>query len=603
MSLSQPPRTPTGSAFADMTPITQTSLREYDTHVEVVCRLRPFNEEEAQKYNGASPVDIIDNHSLCIHHKDALNVFTFDRVCGETTSQEQMYELVAAKTIENTFKGFNGTILAYGQTGAGKTHTMFGGSDAPGIIPRIGHDIFSRIDGALPDIEYTVEVSCMELYMEKINDLLNPSASEFAIHEDRANGVYVKGLSHAFVSSELELAYVVDLGNLHRTSMSTQMNADLSRSHVIIRIVLTQKSLGGEFTKSNLFLVDLAGSEKIDRTGATGQGLQEAKKINLSLSCLGLVINSLTEPSSTHIPYRDSKLTRILQESLGGNSRTTLIVNISPVPSSVNETISTLRFGSRAKKIKNSAHVNTEPSVEWLKARVKSLEQANKTLEEQLEAYNRSSAVSPNVSLFSPRGSTTISLASDRPGALNEELQRKNRKIESLEKQLLDMRMNQVKQQHEEDLKLFKLETALHRLNDKLSDVELINENLRKHLLISEKIIESRDHKIEKLRRLLNEQQAHVQLESIHFDSKLRKLQEKLENQKLLEGRLLDDSGPNVLEELYNSRKLADEAIHKIDTSSPKAVAGDKQDSPKSPKFGLNLRIVKPVRGGGHLST
>lgn len=600
---SYPPRTPTGQSSIGMTPVVRTSLRDVENHVQVVCRLRPFDDHETQRYGSSTPLEVIDNHTLCVNHKEALNVFTFDKVCDAATTQEEFYQLVASKTVDDILKGFNGTIFAYGQTGAGKSYTMFGRPGLPGIIPRISHNLFSQINKAPAEIEHTVEVSCMEIYMEQIRDLFNPEASEFSVHEDKDNGVYVKGLSHAFVSTEKELEDMVSFGTYNRTTSPTHMNSDLSRSHVIVRIVLSQKSADGELTKSNLFLVDLAGSEKVDRTGTTGQGLEEAKKINLSLSSLGQVISSLADHTATHIPYRDSKLTRILQESLGGNSRTTLIINVSPTLASVNETISTLRFGSRAKKIKNTAHVNTEPSVDWLKARVKMLEQMNRSLELQLISKKSTPAMSPNVSLLSPRGSTTISMASDRPSTLTDDLQRKNKKIESLEKQLLDMKMSQVKQQHEEDLKLFKLENALHTLNDKLSDVELINENLRKHLLISEKIIESRDVKIDKLRLLLGEQQAHVQLESQHFDSKLRKLQEKLEVQKLLEGRVNDETGCDVLESLNSEAAINSTAIHHDNLSSPKERGPNEQDSPRSLKFGLNLRIVKPVRGGGHFST
>lgn len=590
---SHPPRTPTAPSAVSMTEISRTSLKDSVSHVQVVCRLRPFEGLDAQKHT-ASPVEIIDNHTLCINHKEALNVFSFDRVCDGATSQGEFYQLVAARAVEDTLKGFNGTVFAYGQTGAGKSYTMFGKPGAPGIVPRISHHLFSQIEKASPDIEYTVEVSCMEIYMEQIKDLLNPGVTEFAIHEDKENGVYVKGLSHAFVTTDEELEEVIRLGNKNRSVSATQMNAELSRSHVIVRIILSQKSAEGEMTKSNLFLVDLAGSEKMDRNSAA-----ETKKINLSLSSLGQVIYSLTDPTASHIPYRDSKLTRILQESLGGNSRTTLVINISPASSNAAETLSTLRFGSRAKKIKNTAHINTEPTVEWLKARVKLLEKTNKALEDQLTKHS-TPAYSPNVSLLSPRGSTTISIATERPFNLADDIQRKSKKIESLEKQLLDLKMSQVRQQHEEDLKLFKLETALHRLNDKLSDVELINENLRKHLLISEKIIESRDVKIDKLRLLLGEQQAHVQQESLHFDTKLRKLQEKLETQKLMEGRLLDETNNNVLESLHAAANAEATTIHQAHMSSPNA--DHEPDSPKSPKLGLNLRIVKPVRGKGHLS-
>lgn len=597
--MSNQPQTPIAPPARSVSRVLSLSLQNHESHVQVVCRLRPLSEGEIQKSGSESPVELVDEQTLCINHKEALNVFTFDRVFGPDATQDQIYDLAATETVEETLKGYNGTIFAYGQTGAGKSYTMFGGPNSPGIIPRISHHIFSHIDNSSSDTEYTVEVSCMEIYMEQIRDLLNPTATEFSIHEDKDNGVYVKGLSHAYVTNETEFEEIVSLGNKHRSISATHMNTDLSRSHVIVRISITQK-LEQEIVRSNLFLIDLAGSEKIDRTGAKGQNLEEAKKINLSLSSLGQVINSLTDPTATHIPYRDSKLTRILQESLGGNSRTTLIINISPAVASAAETISTLRFGARAKKIKNTAHVNSEPSIEMLKARVKMLEEINKTLEDQLSARKTNPLSSPNVNLLTPRGATTISMVPERSNYSADDIQRKNKKIEELEKQLLDMKMNQVKQQHEEDLKLFKLETVLHRLNDKLSDVELINENLRKHLLISEKIIESRDVKIDKLRQLLGEQQIYVQLESQHFDNKLRKLKEKLDSQEISDERTPNQRASTVLEDLYSAAQ-ADGEAHQSDTNSE--LRNPEGQSPQTPKYGLNLRIVKPVRGGGYLAS
>ncbi|KAJ2507407.1 hypothetical protein IWW47_001123 [Coemansia sp. RSA 2052] len=274
------------------------------------------------------------------------------------------------------FNGYNGTVFCYGQTGSGKTFTMMGADidndDLKGIIPRIVEGIFAKIIESPPTLEYMVKSSYMEIYMERIRDLLNPDEANLPVHEDKANGVYVKGLMEVFVSSIDEVYQVMRQGAKNRVVGFTNMNAESSRSHSIFQISIEQKDTTSGKTKlGRLFLVDLAGSEKVGKTGATGQTLEEAKKINKSLSALGMVINALTDGKSTHIPYRDSKLTRILQESLGGNSRTTLIINCSPSSFNSAETVGTLRFGMRAKSIKNKAKVNQDFSPSELKLMLK----------------------------------------------------------------------------------------------------------------------------------------------------------------------------------------------------------------------------------------
>lgn len=574
-----------------------------DTHVKVICRIRPLSlTEEA---NGDSQaVTAADENTISVSNKEIEQYYQFDHVCDGQVSQSEFYDIVTHETLEKFFLGFNGTILAYGQTGAGKSHTMFGTTSDRGIIPRISHSIFSHIALGPSDVEYTVSISLMEIYKEQIKDLLNPSrnAKECSVHEDKIKGVFVKGLSHAFVSSASEMNEVVDQGSKRRTVSSTHMNAESSRSHSLIQIVLHQKDVEkGSVTKSTLFLVDLAGSEKADRTGAYGSSLEEAKKINLSLSVLSLVINSLADSKLTHIPYRDSKLTRILQESLGGNSRTTLIVNCSPALSCVLESVSSLRFATRAKKVKNSLHINTELSVDQLKARVSMLEKINKELEAEIKRGPDSSVLSPARGRIAPQ---------ERLQALKEELARKDTRIAELEQELLSLKISQLRELHSEDLKLFRLESALRKLSDKLSDVELINNSLRKHLLISEKIIESRESKIDKLRMLLSDQQTQVEKESTQFESKLQLLRTKIEARRSAD---YDDSG--FAEESFNSFEanssgtldhfFADVNIAELIHHSPARDSMDSplrgkvaMSSPSSPKIGLNLKIVKPVRGG-----
>lgn len=307
--------------------------------------------------------------------------------------QLDIFDFSIRPTVDDILNGYNGTVFAYGQTGAGKSYTMMGSDiddeEQRGIIPRIVEQIFASILASPGNIEYTVRVSYMEIYMERIRDLLAPQNDNLPVHEEKNKGVYVKGLLEIYVSSVQEVYEVMRRGGMARAVASTNMNQESSRSHSIFVITVTQRNEDTGSTKSGqLFLVDLAGSEKVGKTGASGQTLEEAKKINKSLSALGMVINSLTDGRSTHIPYRDSKLTRILQESLGGNSRTTLVINCSPSSYNDQETLSTLRFGTRAKAIKNKAKVNAELSPAELKALLKKAQSQVTTFENYVHALD-----------------------------------------------------------------------------------------------------------------------------------------------------------------------------------------------------------------------
>ncbi len=305
--------------------------------------------------------------------------------------QADVFDYSIRPTVDDILNGYNGTVFAYGQTGAGKSYTMMG-SDidddvGKGVIPRIVQQIFASILASPSNIEYTVRVSYMEIYMERIRDLLVPQNDNLPVHEEKNRGVYVKGLLEVYVSSQEEVYEVLRRGGSARAVSATNMNQESSRSHSIFVVTVTQKNVEtGSMKSGQLFLVDLAGSEKVGKTGASGQTLEEAKKINKSLSALGMVINSLTDSKSSHVPYRDSKLTRILQESLGGNSRTTLIINCSPSSYNDAETLSTLRFGMRAKTIKNKAKVNAELSPAELKAMLKKAQGQVTTFENYVAA-------------------------------------------------------------------------------------------------------------------------------------------------------------------------------------------------------------------------
>ena len=303
--------------------------------------------------------------------------------------QQDVFDFSIRSTVDDILNGYNGTVFAYGQTGAGKSYTMMGtdiaDEEGRGVIPRIVEQIFQSIVDSPATMEYTVRVSYMEIYMERIRDLLNPQNDNLPVHEEKNRGVYVKGLMEVYVGAVSEVYEVMNRGGAARAVAATNMNAESSRSHSIFVVTIGQKNLETGSAKSGqLFLVDLAGSEKIGKTGASGQTLEEAKKINKSLSALGMVINSLTDGKSQHIPYRDSKLTRILQESLGGNSRTTLIINCSPSSYNDAETLGTIKFGMRAKSIKNKAKINAEISPAELKAMLKKTQSQIATFEQYL---------------------------------------------------------------------------------------------------------------------------------------------------------------------------------------------------------------------------
>lgn len=340
--------------------------------VIVVCRFRPLSEKE-QLQSKSLCVDFLpDNKTVNINSQYENGedlTFTFDYIFSPLGTQQEVYEVAATPIIKAVFQGFNGTILAYGQTSSGKTYTMTGyDSSDNGIIPRLVDDLFQKISESDESIEFTVKVGYCEIYLEKIKDLISPNKNNLRIQEDKARGVHMPELTETYVVSNEEVMQLMKIGTDNREVSYTQMNATSSRSHSIFIITITQSNLKDYSAKSaKLYLVDLAGSEKVGKTGAAGKRLEEAKNINKSLTTLGQVIMALTDCKSSHVPYRDSKLTRVLQDSLGGNAKTTLILTCSPSPWNEAETIGTLRFGIRAKAIKNKPKINKEYTASELK--------------------------------------------------------------------------------------------------------------------------------------------------------------------------------------------------------------------------------------------
>ncbi|XP_049896185.1 kinesin-like protein KIF18A isoform X1 [Epinephelus moara] len=353
------------------------------SHVKVVVRVRPPNESEKRE-NCQNVVQVVDNHMLIFDPKEEdtscfgsqrlrnRNInkrankdlkFVFDHVFGEDSTQDDIFESTTKGVLDGVMNGFNCTVFAYGATGAGKTHTMLGSQNDPGVMYRTMTELFKRMDDAKEEKEFAVAFSYLEVYNEQIRDLL-ANVGPLAVREDSSKGVVIQGLTLHKPKSAEHILEALDSGNRNRTQHPTDMNATSSRSHAVFQIYLRQQDktacLNPNVCVAKMSLIDLAGSERASATNAKGARLREGANINRSLLALGNVINVLADPKSkkTHIPYRDSKLTRILKDSLGGNCRTVMIANVSPSSKSYDDTHNTLKYANRAKEIKSSLKSN-----------------------------------------------------------------------------------------------------------------------------------------------------------------------------------------------------------------------------------------------------
>ncbi|CAD8105757.1 unnamed protein product [Paramecium sonneborni] len=347
--------------------------------VKVIVRVRPFNQRE--KDNGSKTC-------VNVHENNDQKQYTYDYVFGPETPQLQIYQQTAFNLIESVAEGYNGTIFAYGQTGCGKTFTMIGDAQnesLKGIIPRSFEQIISIINNnSDQNKKFLLRCSYIEIYNEEIHDLLSKDVKQRYELKEGQQGVYVKDLNIPILKTLQEMEKYMTLGAQNRSVGATAMNKESSRSHCIFTVYI-ECSLSDEkgnerITAGKLNLVDLAGSERQSKTQATGDRLKEATKINLSLSALGNVISALVDGKTQHIPYRDSKLTRLLQDSLGGNTKTIMITAISPSDFNYEETLSSLRYASRAKMIKNQPKVNEDPKDALLKEQAEEIKKLRELL-------------------------------------------------------------------------------------------------------------------------------------------------------------------------------------------------------------------------------
>lgn len=501
-------------------------------NVKVAVRVRPFNKRETKTSSVVSVKKC--NIAITDINKNKSETHSYDYAYDVNTDQSIIYEQIGKEIVNNAFNGYNTCIFAYGQTGSGKTHTIMGNPSEPGLVPRICQALFDNqashngIDIKNATVSYKIEMSYLEIYSEEVRDLLSRTpTSKLKVREHPEFGPYVEGLSQILTNDFSTIEQLIEQGNRERTTAVTLMNDQSSRSHAILTIYFTQLIDEPELGKtreivSKINLVDLAGSERVELSGVTGTNFKEAIQINKSLSVLTVVINKLAERQKTkivprgkhttslssHVPYRDSVLTFILRESLGGNSKTFMIAAISPSSLCYSESISTLRYASSAKKIKNNVKVNEDPSDKLIKV----LRDEITILKKQLELKGDDTRLKEEI-------------------ALREELMREKDKTWEQKLEEAKKVSEQIKEQIKEQVKkeyMLKIEESKaindaiskenERLLAKLSSQELADQKMRAEELLERQKELNKDNLIEA-----------VMVMQKYFDDKLLKIQENYE--------------------------------------------------------------------------
>uniref|UniRef100_A0A452SM17 Kinesin-like protein n=1 Tax=Ursus americanus TaxID=9643 RepID=A0A452SM17_URSAM len=480
--------------------------------IKVLCRFRPLNQAEILRGDKFIPIFQGDD-SVVIGGKP----YVFDRVFPPNTTQEQVYHACAMQIVKDVLAGYNGTIFAYGQTSSGKTHTMEGKLHDPqlmGIIPRIARDIFNHIYSMDENLEFHIKVSYFEIYLDKIRDLLDGECTD------------------------------------HLSLGSADMNEHSSRSHSIFLINIKQENMETEQKLSGkLYLVDLAGSEKVSKTGAEGAVLDEAKNINKSLSALGNVISALAEGTKSYVPYRDSKMTRILQDSLGGNCRTTMFICCSPSSYNDAETKSTLMFGQRAKTIKNTASVNLELTAEQWKKKYEKEKEKTKAqketiakLEAELSRWRSGENVPETERLAGDDAALGAELCEETPVNDNSSIVVRIAPEE--------------RQKYEEEIR--RLYKQLDDKDDEINQQSQLIEKLKQQMLDQEELLVSTRGDNEKVQRELS----HLQSENDAAKEEVKEVLQALEELAVN----YDQKSQEVEEKSQQNQLLVDELSQKVAT-------------------------------------
>uniref|UniRef100_A0A3Q2DT11 Kinesin-like protein n=1 Tax=Cyprinodon variegatus TaxID=28743 RepID=A0A3Q2DT11_CYPVA len=510
--------------------------------IKVMCRFRPLNSSEVARGDKYIPKFIGDD---CV--QIAGKPYYFDRVFQSNTTQLQFYNAVALKIVKDVLEGYNGTIFAYGQTSSGKTHTMEGklhDPDMMGIIPRIVQDIFNYIYSMDENSEFHIKV--LKRFFLKLR--LAVTKTNLSVHEDKNRVPFVKGCTERFVCSPEEVMDAIDEGKNNRHVAVTNMNEHSSRSHSIFLINIKQENTQTEQKLTGkLYLVDLAGSEKVGKTGAEGTVLDEAKMINKSLSSLGNVISALAEGSVSYVPYRDSKMTRILQDSLGGNCRTTMIICCSPSSFNDAETRTTLLFGQRY-KYEHCLVILTEfesllpPAGESVPVEEQFDKEKAKAEVGALDAALNNDKAAPQPSLSSQPGPALTGAEKEKYEAevaklykelddKDDEINQQSQEVEKLKQQLLDQEELLESSRNDHDT----LQTELNRL---LSENEASKDEVKEVLQALEELalnydqksqeVEIKTREFEALSEELNQKSSSL----ASIDSELQKLKEMSNHQK-----------------------------------------------------------------------
>ena len=525
--------------------------------------------------------------------------YTFDHIFDMNSSQKEVYEIAAMPAVNSLLEGYNSTIFAYGQTGTGKTYTMEGFiydylSPKKGLIPRAIENIFKYIENNLnSDTTFIIRVTYLQIYNESIDDLLKPEKKNLSIRENNKKGLYVENLSEWAVRSPNDIYCLLEKGAQSRKKSHTNLNDVSSRSHAVFSIILEQMKINNgkkKFKTGKLHMVDLAGSERIKISGAKGKQLEESRRINKSLSALGNVINALTNNKLKHIPYRDSKLTRLLQNSLGGNCKTSMIAMISPYDGSYNESISTLNFAKRAKCIRIKASINEEMNQNAL------ISQYEKEINKLREELNEKNKIINNNTFLKKIEMEKLQAEKD-----------KNEALQALEKASLRfLQEREEKRKLEKKIEIMNFQMIPGGKKIKIEDTPEFKTLLQKHQILLEKDFNEKLNDLEKEKELIAISKEQVdsynsllQKQKDIMENMEKSLKEKEENINHL-NEMIDsyekiiNEQDNIIEIKNKRIKLLENILIKNKIKFPKEKSNKEKSAKNSLCFSVNKNGIVP---------